>query len=406
MENALIQNRDFIIFGLQPWDIPIGSNCKNIAAEIAKHNRVLYVNRPLDRITSLKKRNDQQTKNRLESIKKGKAVLTKIDEQLWVLNPRIMLESINFLPPGFFYNYLNKSNNKKLAAAISEAAGTLNFKDPILLTDNDFFNGLYLKEYLKPSFFIYYIRDYILSQKYFLRHGTTAEPLMIKKANVVAANSQYLANYAGKYNPNSADIGQGCEVEEFLEPPAQYPEDLNKIGFPRIGYCGSLTATRLDIRLLHFIASEQPNWNIVLVGPEDDAFRQSDLHTLKNVYFLGSKQPAELPAYTHSFDVCINPQLLNQMTIGNYPRKVDEYLAAGKPVVATKTETMGIFGEAVYLCDTYQEYLVQIQKAMQQAKNTEKIAERKKLGMSHTWAASVTKLYKLIIKYSNHDRKS
>ena len=52
----MINNRDIIVVGLQPWDSEIGSNCKNIAIEFAKQNRVLYVNHPFDRITLLKKK--------------------------------------------------------------------------------------------------------------------------------------------------------------------------------------------------------------------------------------------------------------------------------------------------------------------------------------------------------------
>lgn len=40
----MIKNRDFIVIGLQALDSRIGSNCINLAYEIAKHNRVLYVN--------------------------------------------------------------------------------------------------------------------------------------------------------------------------------------------------------------------------------------------------------------------------------------------------------------------------------------------------------------------------
>jgi hypothetical protein len=36
-------------------------------------------------------------------------------------------------------------------------------------------------------------------------------------------------------------------------------------------------------------------------------------------------------------------QLSNNLTIGNYPRKIDEYLAMGKPIVATSTKTMQMF---------------------------------------------------------------
>ena len=404
METTLIKGKDFIVFGLQPWDITIGSNCKNIALEISKYNRVLYVNRPLDRISYIKKTDNAQVKNRISSIKKGINILDEVENQLWVFNPRVILESINFLPKGFFYRFFNKRNNKKLGKEILWAKDQLNHKDPILIIDNDFFNGLYLSEFIKPRLFIYYIRDFLLSQKYFVKHGYSAEPLIMQKASAVAANSRYLTNYAAKYNPNSFDIGQGCDVEDFLLPPSELPSDVKNIKYPIIGYCGSLTSTRLDLNLIEFIATYNRDWNIVLVGPEDDAFRASKLHQLNNVYFLGPKPPSQLPSYTHAFDVCINPQLVNPMTIGNYPRKVDEYLAAGKPVVATKTEAMEMFAHVVSLCNSKEEYIKKIDDALVDALNEQKIAERKSFAESHTWAASVNHLYKLINKlYKNED---
>lgn len=65
------------------------------------------------------------------------------------------------------------------------------------------------------------------------------------------------------------------------------------------------------------------------------------------------------------FDVCINPQSVNDITIGNYPRKVDEYLALGKPVVATKTKTMEIFNGYVYNCTGADEYVQSIRAALE-----------------------------------------
>lgn len=398
MEAPLINNCDFIIFGLQPWDIPIGSNSKNIAKEISRHNRVLYVNRPLDRISRIKYMNDIRTKNRLDSIKHSKNVLVETMSQLWVFNPRVIVESINFLPQGSVYNYFNKRNNKKLSDEINWAIKQLGFENPILFIDNDFFNGLYLKEFLKPALFVYYIRDFLLSQKYFIRHGFIAEPLMIQKADLVAANSKYLAGYASKFNNSTAYIGQGCDVEDYLDAPSAIPPDIASIKHPIIGYCGSLTSTRLDMELIHFIAVQQPDWNIVLVGPEDEQFSTSILHQLHNIHFLGSREAGQLPQYIHSFDVCINPQLLNQMTIGNYPRKVDEYLAAGKPVVATKTEAMEIFADMVHLCENKEVFISKIQEALEESSNEKKIEARRDIARSHTWAASVKELYKSISK--------
>ena len=398
MAGTIIHNRDIIMFGLQPWDTTIGSNFKNMAAEISKHNRVLYVNRPLDRITAWKIPNISAIKARKDSIQKGIGALQEIQTNLWVQNPATMLESINWMPRGSFYNYLNKRNNKKLANQINWAAGQLKFKNSILIIDNDFFNGLYLKEYLKVDCMIYYIRDYLLSQPYFLKHGASSEPAIIAKADIVAANSIYLAEYAKKYNANANYIGQGCDVDDFLIAPKDFPKDIINIKNPVIGYCGALISTRLDIDLLITIAEQRPQWNIVLIGPEDIDFKKSKLHSLKNVYFLGSKRSSELPAYIHYFDICINPQAVNQMTIGNYPRKVDEYLAAGKPVVATATETMQEFAACTYLCKNAEEYVNAIEDILANPSDEIITTERIRVAKSHTWQASIAGLYDAINK--------
>lgn len=395
MEETAIKNIDIIVFGLQPWDIAIGSNCKNIAMIFAKDNRVLYVNRPLDRVSYYKKKKTAQTKARVKALKMKNNIPEEVQPNLWVLNPAVILESINFLPAGFLYNFLNKRNGRNLANEINKAVDRLGFKNSLLFVDNDFFNAQYLFEFLKPDLFIYYIRDYLRSQNYFKKHGSIAEPSLIKKAHGVAANSAYLADYAGKYNTNVRDIGQGCDVDTYLNISIKLPADMVNIPKPIIGYCGSLTSTRLDVNLIFLLAKAKPDWHFVLVGPEDEAFRNSSLHQLKNVYFLGSKKPEALPDYVHAFDVCINPQLLNDMTIGNYPRKVDEYLAAGKPVVATKTKTMELFSDYCYLAADNTDYENKITKALQE-NNKELINARKNFAKSHTWEASVNKLYKLI----------
>ncbi len=392
----MIQDRDIIMFGLQPWDIEIGSNFKNMAVEIAKHNRVLYINRPLDRFTAWKKKNDNKTKTRLNSIRKGEGFVTGAGTNLWVSNPAALIESINWMPPGIFYRLLNKRNNKILAREIRRAAGTLNFKDPLLIIDNDFFNGLYLKEYLQARCMVYYIRDYLLSQLYFNKHGRKAEPALIAKADVVTANSLYLCNYAKQYNNRSFYIGQGCDVEEFVQPPAEIPEDIRSIEKPIIGYCGMLTASRLNMALIENIALQRPSWNIVLVGPEDESFSNSKLHQLNNVHFLGIRPAAALPGYVHHFNICINPQLVNQMTIGNYPRKVDEYLAAGKPVVATQTEAMQEFKQYASLCNNAEEYIEAIETELADAHNESRASARQAYARSHTWQASVAQLYTAI----------
>ncbi|MEJ7626039.1 MAG: glycosyltransferase [Ferruginibacter sp.] len=400
MESTLIQNRDIIMLGIQPWDVPIGCNFKNMAHEIALHNRVLYVNRPLDRVTKWKNPADIRTKNRLSSIKKGINVIEEVADNLWIFNPQTQLESINWMPDGKFYNYLNKRNNKLLAAEIRKAMKELQFTDPVLFIDNDFYNGLYLPDFLEVDITVYYLRDFLLAQPYFAKHGMVSEPKMIAKADLVVTNSLYLTSYAKKYNLESFYTGQGCGEEFFAPPPHVFPDDIRNIMKPVIGYCGFLTAMRLDIRLLEKIALSHPEWNIVLIGPEDEVFQKSVLHSISNIYFLGNKNEKLLPDYVHYFDVCLNPQVVNQLTIGNYPRKVDEYLAAGKPVVATKTETMLDFEDSVSLCDNASEFIAAIENALSGISDKEAAMKRMEVARSHSWKNSIGKFYSAVNNYN------
>ena len=81
--NDIIKNRDIVIVGQQPWDTEIGSNCKNIALEFSKNNRVLYVNSPLDRISKLKHKADPKIKKRVAVINKTEDSILTIKENLW-----------------------------------------------------------------------------------------------------------------------------------------------------------------------------------------------------------------------------------------------------------------------------------------------------------------------------------
>ncbi len=395
MKDELIRDRDIVIVGQQSWDVEIGSNCKNIAEEFCKHNRVLYVNAPLDRITAWKSSNDEKVKKRLCLIKNKEKGLFKIQENLWNLYPDTIIESINWIGSDKVYNLFNKLNNRKFSKSIQKALDELGFKDIILFNDNDISRSFYLKELLKPQVSIYYSRDYMLGVDYWKKHGEVLEPLLIAKSDICTANSMYLKEYCGKYNSKSYYVGQGCDFEAFKNVSDIIPADIERIKYPIIGYVGALQGLRLDIELLAGIATAKPDWQIVLVGPEDESFKLSRLHHFSNIHFLGSKPPQQLASYIKAFDVCINPQIVNEVTIGNYPRKIDEYLILGKPIVATKTETMKSFGEHVYLAENKEDYLELIEKTLKE--NSEVSAKsRIEFASSHTWENSVKEIYKAI----------
>lgn len=80
--------------------------------------------------------------------------------------------------------------------------------------------------------------------------------------------------------------------------------------------------------------------------------------------------------------------MVNYVTIGNYPRKIDEYLVLGKPVVAMRTIAMEIFENFVYLAENKEQFVKLIEKALEE-NNEKRVLERKAFADTHTWEKSV-----------------
>jgi glycosyltransferase involved in cell wall biosynthesis len=314
---------------------------------------------------------------------------------MWNLTPDFIATSINWIPNAFVHDILNRRTNQRFAKSINRAIEKLGFKDILIFNDSMMLRGFYLKEFLQSKSHVYYVRDYLISQPYFKKHGERLEKKLVEKSDTTTANSLFLAEYAGKFTRRSFYVGQGCETDMFSPTEIRpKPIEMENIKGPIIGYVGYLTSMRLSIPLIERIAKENKDWTVMLVGPEDVVFKDSILHSIENIVFTGPKEPSQLPAYVQYFDVCINPQEVNDLTIGNYPRKVDEYLAMGKPVVATYTKTMEIFKDHCYLASTPEDYVAMIAKAL--AENNDALShERVRYAKTHTWESSVDEIYRV-----------
>ncbi len=388
----MIAGRDFIFTGLQPWDIPIGFNAKDIAMEISRNNRVLYINTPLDIKTYYTGRDTPDNIQRKNVIRKRLPALRRISSSLWVLDLPFAILPINFLPDGFIFDFFNYLNNRKIYSYVKKVIKKLDFKDYILFIDNDVYRSFYARKMLRPAMSVYYRRDN-LATGFWLRHISRLEPQLCAGSDIVVANSAHLADMVRMYNPKAYDVGQGLDLSDY-DPDKNYtiPEDIKNIPAPVVGYAGWITSLRLDADLLYDVAAAMPEISFVMVGSEDGYFAGHKLHTLGNVYFLGLKVAKQIPGYIAAFDICINPQLDNEITVGNYPRKIDEYLSLGKRVVATKTRAMEMFGAYVRNCTGADEYIKAIKEALGD-NSAERAAAGIAFARTHTWENSVKKIY-------------
>jgi teichuronic acid biosynthesis glycosyltransferase TuaH len=401
MQHRFIKDRDIVLFSFQPWNSRIAFNFKDMAYELARYNRVLFVDRAWDRNTALKKL--------LSGNPAGRPVrgyLEQIQRDFWILHPKSLLESGNWSPNYKLFDFFNRINNKRLSVEIKKTIDFLGFKNGLMINDNDFFRGLYLKSLLPIREYIFYIRDFLTTQPFFKKFGPRCEKEMIRKSDLVITNSAYLAHYAGQWNPNTVNIGQGCALDAFILDDLPEPADMKAIPRPILGYCGAITAMRLDEGLLLDIAAKLPEISLVLVGPADATFGKSSLRIMKNVHFLGGKKPEETAAYISHFTVCINPQLVNPLTVGNYPRKIDEYLASGKPVVATSTPAMEMFGAYTVLCSSREEYVINIRKLADDPDGSsgELKNKRREFALTHSWENSVGALGDALFNMEKNSR--
>jgi len=358
---------NFIFVSLQRINTDRESTSTSLAKELAKKHKVLYVNPPIDRKSWVFKSDDVFMNKHIQLIKQRKAGVEKAENNLWILNSEHIIESINWIPVTSLFMIFNKVNNRIFAKDIKAAIEEIGLKEYIIINDKDIFRSFYLKELLKPILYIYLDRDYTIGFKYWQRHGIKLEPLLMQKADAIVCNSTDFTMAAKMINANSFYIENGANLELFnSENKETEPIELRSLKRPLIGYVGALTSKRLDLNLLIHIAENLNQGTLVLIGPQDENFERSKLHQLNNVHHIDKKDTKYIPSYLKYFDVCINPQVINKITIGNFPLKIIEYLSMGKPVVATATNTMKeVFSEYVYLAESNIDFMKKIDIAVE-----------------------------------------
>ncbi len=158
------------------------------------------------------------------------------------------------------------------------------------------------------------------------------EKELMDRADAVVVCSTELARSRGSIRPVEL-IGNGVDVARFRTPE---PRPLSLPTAPTAVYVGTLHEDRTDIDLLVRLATERPDLEIVLVGPDCLATPVSlRLQSLENVQLLGPVPYEDVPAFLQHADVVIIPHRVNPFTESLDPIKAYECLAVGRPTVAT-----------------------------------------------------------------------
>lgn len=378
---------------------PLGGYVIEVAKRLALDHQVLYVNPPLNLKTFWReKRNPSEERRPLMAVQQGKAEPLKQESQnLWVLHPKVLLRSINWLPDGSVYDYFNKSNNNSFGRSIQETLQKLRWREIILINDGLMLDGFYIKEILKPKLSLYLSRTNLVDQGYFSRHGKRLEAQLMAQSEAVLTSTLGLAKRAQRHNPRVRCIGAGFDAgeivleEDYAPVPSDWPTDK-----PVIGFMGALLTKRLDLTFMEeVVATAPPDWQWVFIGPLDQEFRTSSLAEKKNCHFIGPRPPDALASYLQQFSAAWHPLRADPILEMNHPAKTYHYFTAGCPVVLPKTVTNAVFGDLAYLCQGVQETIVAFERALEE-EDEKKSNRRKELARAENWGQSVAQLHNFL----------
>ena len=155
---------------------------------------------------------------------------------------------------------------------------------------------------------------------------------------------------------------------------------------PVAGFIGRLNA-RTDLALLEAIADR--GRSLLLVGPHDpgcDQQRFTALHHRPNVHWAGQQPAAALPGYLRLMDVGLVPYTPSPFNHASFPLKALEYLAAGRPVVATDLPALRALGTDLIHITTPASFADHVDYLLTQPRTPHLAARCQAFAAQHTWA--------------------
>ena len=168
-------------------------------------------------------------------------------------------------------------------------------------------------------------------------------PEAIARADIVRTTNPRITEYLREHFVEALGDKEvrtsynGVDLERF-DPTRtlRHPRELAAVQKPILGFYGNLDWW-IDWGLMRRL-SELSEYQVVVIGDTEGQRDKIPADLLQSsIMWLGRQPIEELPNYLDCFDLALFPFVVNEMTDAVDPLKVWEYLAFGKPVLATST---------------------------------------------------------------------
>jgi len=375
-----------VCFSTADWDTLLPTNKHHLMRRLAaRGTRVLYIETLGTRAPRLASGTDLARIGR--RVARGFAGPVKREKRLWTVSPVVR--------PAWSSRAAIMVNQ---AAFRAQLGGVLaKFSDPIAWIYSPY--AVYLLEQTSPRRVVYHMVDDLSAvpgaDKEALRE---AESLLLARADVVFCSERSLFDRARRVSPNCYFMPNVADFRHFSRnmplPGNTRLARMESLRRPRIVFSGNIAPHKVDIDLLAALAERHRDFEFVLIGPQwegaDAPKSLARLEKLPNATLLGHVPYEELPAFLHAADVLVIPYVQNEATRAVFPLKVFEYLATGRPVVASPLPSLLPYRGAVRIAETLDEWSNALAEALRDTHEME--LQRRALARRHTWERRITEM--------------
>ena len=349
----MLQNRNILCISNPLWEGDYAKTIVELMSIFATSNKVLYIDNPYtikDILDGVLKKKKVPLKRALGLSSRLRKIQLNDTAHVYVLTPPVIL-TINFLPKGSVYKKLLMFNGWLVTQSIRRSLKKLNMNDRLInITAFNPTIGVATARKFNENLLIYHCYDAIEAANWMKKHGAWLEKEFMQIADAVIVTSQGLYEKKKDFCRACFLVKNAVNIDLFTK---AFKTEINNKKI--IGYIGSID-DRIDFDLLDQLIKFMPDTEFVFVGRIVDKTGEEILRKHPNVKLEGPKSVKDLPGYLSSFAMGIIPFAKNEFNKGVYPLKVNEYLAAGLPVVTTDFGYLQDFENVIRIADSTEKF--------------------------------------------------